>query len=262
MKKNAGLPFSGFTEEEKSRIKYIVSDVDDTITRGGRLYPDVLSSLYKVKMKGTAIILLTGGSAGWSDGYIRQWPVDAVIAESGAVLFSRDKEGNITTILNPVIKQSTALEKRRRLIEYTAAYPFSSDQFARVFDIAYDKAKMSGGEVKALKNILTLYGATYSESSIHINAYFGRYDKKSSLKFFLPQVLGISEEEYLEKGIYVGDSFNDEPLFSYFPLSVGMHTVEDKRASFKKLPTYITEGTSGSGWVEIASSLTNEETLL
>ncbi len=259
MRKKISLPFNGFFEDEKSQIKYIISDVDDTITSGGKLYPEVLSAMYRVKSKGVSIILLTGGSAGWSDGYIRQWPIDAVVAESGAVFLCHDKDGNIASVLNPSIKQSMALDKRRKLMEYTSAYPFSSDQFARVFDIAYDKAKMSEGEIKTLKNILTLFGATYSESSIHINAYFGSYNKKSALKFFMTEILGIKEEEYLERGIYVGDSLNDEPLFEYFPLSIGMHSVEDNKALFRNLPTYITKETSGFGWVEIASSLAKEE---
>ncbi len=258
MSSNKGLPFCGFSEEERENIKYIISDVDDTITKDGKLLPHALDALYKLKTSGRTIILLTGGSAGWSDTYIRQWPVDAVICESGAVFLGHSKGGEITSIINPEIEQDKVLKMRRKLMEYTAAYPFSSDQFARVFDVAYDKKRMTEAEKTALRNILTLFGATYAESSIHINAWFGNYDKKSSLKYFLPNVLSISEEEYLEKGIYLGDSLNDEPLFGYFPVSVGMHTVEDMRSSFKELPTYITEYGGGDGFFEVGAFLCHE----
>lgn len=250
-----GRPFTGFTEEERQRIKYIISDVDDTITRNGKLYPLVLDALYRAKISGHSIILLTGGSVGWADGYIRQWPVDAVIAESGAVLLCHNRDGSINSLINPSIKQDEVMKKRRKLIEYTAPYPFSSDQCVRIFDVAYDKAKMSPSEIVALKNILTMFGASWAESSIHINAWFGNYSKKSALNHFMSNALSISEEEYLEKGIYMGDSFNDQPLFEYFPLSIGMHTVEERRDEFEFLPEYITEGTSGDGWVEMVNSL-------
>ena len=84
-----GKEFTGFTEEEIKNIRYIVSDVDDTITTDGLLIPDALQAMYDIKKTGRKLILVTGGSAGWADGYMRQWPVDAVIAESGAVLLAR-----------------------------------------------------------------------------------------------------------------------------------------------------------------------------
>lgn len=259
MTEERGVEFPGFTEEERGRIKYIISDVDDTITRDGKLYPRVLDAVYRAKCSGRSIILVTGGSTGWADGYIRQWPVDAVIAESGAVFLCHNRDGSINSLINPAIKQDEVMQKRRKLIEYTAPYPFSSDQCVRIFDIAYDKAGMSPSEIKALKNILVMFGASWAESSIHINAWFGNYSKKSALKHFMENALGIKEEEYLERGIYMGDSFNDQPLFEYFPLSIGMHTVEDNRDKFTSLPAYITKGTSGEGWVEMVDSLVEED---
>lgn len=253
--KGKGLPFIGFSEEERLNIRYVISDVDDTITKDGKLYPLVLDAMYRLKMSGRTIILVTGGSTGWADGYIRQWPVDAVIAESGAVMLCHDRTGGISSIINPSIKKDEVMEKRRKLIEYTAPYPFSSDQCVRIFDIAYDKAMMTDSEIQALRNILTLFGASMAESSIHINSWFGSYDKKSALKFFMEKCLGVSEADFLSHSIYLGDSFNDQPLFDYIPTSIGMHTVEDKRSGFHSLPEYITMGTSGDGWVEVVNAI-------
>lgn len=253
-----GKAFHGLGFKKKDRIKYIISDVDDTITKNGKLYPHVLEAIWRAKLSGRTIILVTGGSVGWSDCYIRQWPIDAVIAESGAVMLCHDSDGSIMQIINPVIDKKMVMEKRRALLNYTSPFPFSSDQCARFFDIAYDKKKMDHTEIKALKNTLIMFGANFSESSIHINAWFGNYDKKSSLKYFLPNVLGISEEDYLKNGIYLGDSYNDQPLFEYIPLSIGMHTVEDNRENFEILPQYITRGTSGDGWCEVIVSLLKE----
>ncbi len=257
--KGTGLPFPGFTDEEKKNIEYVISDVDDTITKNGKLYPLVLDAMYRLKMSGRTIILVTGGSTGWSDGYIRQWPVDAVICESGAVMLCHDSNGGISSIINPVIKKDEVMAKRHKLIEYTSPYPFSSDQCARVFDIAYDKTMMTQSEIRALRNILNLFGASSAESSIHINAWFGSYDKKSALKFFMEKCLSLSENDFLPRSIYLGDSFNDQPLFDYIPFSIGMHTVEERRDGFSVFPRFITTLSSGDGWVEVVNALVDED---
>ena len=93
-----GEPFRGFSEEEKARIEYVVSDVDDTITRKGKLYPEALRALWKLKTNGKMVILLTGGSAGWADAYIRQWPVDAVIAEGGALILAHGPDNDVLEV--------------------------------------------------------------------------------------------------------------------------------------------------------------------
>ena len=107
-------------------------------------------------------------------------------------------------------------------------------------------------------------GASYAESSIHINAWFGDYDKKSSLRYFTKQLYAIEEQDLLEHSVYFGDSFNDQVLFSYIPLSIGMHSVEDSRDGFEFLPKYITDGYGGIGFAEacrfIADINPSEET--
>ena len=255
MKGNGGFPFVGFTQEDKDRIRIIISDVDDTITKDGKLFPDVLDAMWRVKASGRTVILVTGGSVGWADAYLRQWPVDAVITESGAVMICHGSDGEVTHLVNPAIDKETVFQKRRALIEKTEGLPLSSDQSARVFDIAYNKKKMDAMEIKALKSTLSLYGASWAESSIHINAWFGDYDKKKALQYFFQGPLGMNESQYLDQSLYLGDSFNDQCLFEYIPTSVGMHTVEERRREYYVLPTYITEGGPGEGWVQVAQAL-------
>ena len=98
-------------------------------------------------------------------------------------------------------------------------------------------------------------GGHCSESSIHINAGFGNYSKRSSLLFFLNSLFDISADTLLKTGIYFGDSLNDDDMFALLPLSVGMHSVEDMRGSFSHLPKYITSGYGGDGFNEAVESL-------
>ena len=250
-----GLPFSTLSEQEKSKVKYIITDVDDTITRRGKLTPEALKALWDLKFAGKTIVLLTGGSAGWADCYIRQWPVDVVIAESGAVMMGHKGDGSIIYTVNPLIKQPEANEKRQKLLKATAGVPLSSDQYARLFDVAYDKAKLTLEEKHILENTIKMSGAYYSESSIHINAWFAPYDKLSALLHFMKSLYNVDESTLRRESVYLGDSYNDQPMFASIPLSVGMHFIEDHRAEFKFLPKYITEGEGGVGFAEFAREL-------
>ena len=68
-------------------------------------------------------------------------------------------------------------------------------------------------------------------------------------------LFSIKGDKLRNNGIYLGDSLNDEDLFSFMPLSVGMRSVEDNRASFTFLPKYITSGYGGDGFSEVVRSL-------
>lgn len=250
-----GLPFSTLSEEEKSKVKYIITDVDDTITRRGKLTPEALKALWDLKFAGKTIVLLTGGSAGWADCYIRQWPVDIVIAESGAVMMGHAPDGSIIYTVNPLIKQPETNERRQKLLKVTAGLALSSDQYARLFDIAYDKAKLTSDEIRILKNTIKLSGAYYAESSIHVNVWFAPYDKRSALEHFMRALYNIDGKRLREESVYLGDSYNDQPMFEYIPLSVGMHFIEDHRNEFQHLPMYITKGEGGVGFAEFTREL-------
>ena len=251
---NEGLPFKGFSPEQAEGIKLFISDVDDTITTDGKLYPETLRSLWRLKRSGRMVVLLTGGSAGWADAYIRQWPVDAVIAESGAVLLCYGKDGKIKYSNNPEI-DNDVLRKKASLLKMASGLTLSSDQYARMFDVAFDKSTLEPSEKRGLLNVIQSLGGTAFESSIHINVAFGNYSKQQGVRYFLQKYYDYKEEDVLSQGIYLGDSLNDETMFSYLPLSVGMHSVEELRPLFKCLPTYITEGYSGEGFTEVVRAV-------
>ena len=255
MNTELGAPISLLKKDEKERIMYIVSDVDDTITHKGRLLPLSLQTLYDLKESGKNIILVTGGSAGWADVYIRQWPIDYVITESGALLLYKKDDGDIAYITNPKIDQGNVHEKRRELIELTKDYPLSSDQYARIYDIAYDKRTLDTKDVEHLKDVVRSFGANYAESSIHLNVWFGDYDKAKGIKEFLPYITDEDISSFIDHSVYLGDSFNDQIMFYLFPISIGMQSVEDNRSKFKILPKYITEGYGGYGVYEASKIL-------
>lgn len=245
--KMEGIPFAGFSDDEARNVEIIVSDVDDTITQNGKLMPDALDALWKAKGAGKMVVLVTGGSAGWADAYIRQWPVDLVIAESGAVALAHGKDGSIVYKFNTHIAPD-AKKGRENLMRMTAGLTLSSDQYARIHDIAYDKSKLSSYELKTLLSVIQASGGHASVSSMHVNAGFGKFSKASSYIMFMNTLFDMQYPAIVAKGIYFGDSLNDEEMFRLFPLSVGMHSVEDARESFSVLPKYIMEDYGGTGF--------------
>ena len=207
----------------------IVSDVDDTITTKGELHPCALQAMYRLREEGIPLILLSGGSSGWCEVYLRQWPVSSVISESGAWLMEKDGKGNIVYRKNSTISAEDD-GKREKLLEEIDPSVLSSDQYARLSDIAVDLSKTSGAE------------------SIHLNIWFGSYSKSSGLRHFFPQL-------DIGKCAYTGDALNDEEMFSLFPLSFGVRSVEEKKECFRHLPSYFSPSCGGEGFSEIISAV-------
>lgn len=246
------LPLS-FLENEAKNIRYVISDVDDTITNGGRLLSEALAALYLIRDTGRKIILLTGGSAGWGDVYIRQWPVEAVVAESGALFLTR-QNGSIIYTANPVIDEISQ-KKRKAFLESIPESILSSDQYARLYDIAIDKSKISEAEKASIIHNALNMGAYYAESSIHINIWLSNYDKWKGLKSFFEFYYGIKDESFINESMYLGDALNDQPLFKDIPISVGMKSVEDNKEEFAYLPKYIAKDYGGYGIKEVSKVL-------
>jgi HAD superfamily hydrolase (TIGR01484 family) len=255
-----------FDKIEPNRIrplKYLLTDVDDTITSNGRLYPQALQALWDVKRAGLKIVLVTGGSAGWADVYIRQWPVDAVISESGAVAFYIDQRGERKTLFHP----SAALEQNKqkkklliaRVLSEVKGSCLSEDQFCRLHDIAFDHEDLPNADKKemisGIVDICKEEGACWGVSSIHVNCWFGNYNKLKMVIWFMNQVYGLSEQELAESCLYCGDAANDIPLFQAMQLSVGVGAGTFSVWKTADCPGYVVEEFGGEGFARITKLL-------
>ena len=232
-------------------INLIVSDVDDTITTNGELHPIALESMYKATKSGKKIILVTGGSSGWADVYIRQWPIYMVIAESGAVLIYKDDKG-VQYKANPNISQDH-LNKKKILEDKYSEY-LSSDQYSRLYDVAVDLTKVDEAKAKEIKEFALSLDASIAVSSIHMNIWFSPYNKKAALIDFFSD-LEINEEMIMGSGIYIGDGLNDQELFNYFQHSAGVMSVFDNKEKFTHLPKYYSKYYGGEGFSNILGCL-------
>src|SRR5262245_56562381 len=83
-------PLGEFSLAERRRIVAVLTDIDDTLTEGGRLPAASYLAMERLRAAGLLVIPVTGRPAGWCDLIARQWPIDAVVGENGAFYFRYD----------------------------------------------------------------------------------------------------------------------------------------------------------------------------
>ncbi|HKL59757.1 MAG TPA: HAD-IIB family hydrolase [Sphaerochaeta sp.] len=250
------------TEGEVASLSYVLTDVDDTITTNGKLHPEGLEALWKLHDSGLKVICVTGGSAGWGDTYLRQWPVEAVLSESGAVSLYREG-GVIKHYVHPSI-QKEGYEQRsqdliRNVLSLVPEAKLSSDQFARIYDIAFDHGSeppfLDKAQIARVVAACQALGAGTAVSSIHVNAWFGEFDKRRGTEAFFRDVLGLEGPVLQKICCYCGDAPNDQVMFSHFPLSFGVGNIRKHSQGMQSLPQFVARKEGGAGFFEIAEAL-------
>ena len=247
-------------EADLSRVGAVCFDIDDTLTTGGRIRPDAWRALWRAHDAGLPTVAVTGRPAGWCDLICRQWPVTGVVGENGAFYFAWDAKRR-RVVRRWAQDERTRREGRVRLNEVAeevlAEVPgarIASDQPYRAADLAIDWAEDTGPlspeEVARIVAIFRRHGATVKVSSIHVNGYFGRYDKRSMLLRFARERLGMDRAQARRRLLYVGDSPNDAPLFGAFEHTVGVANVRAFLGSMSHRPAFVTRRSCGAGFAE------------
>ena len=252
-------PISEFT----TKIQFLLTDIDDTITTNGQLTAESYAALAKLKQHGIKVIPVTGRPAGWCDMIARFWPVDAVIGENGGLYYRYHER----KMLRWNFADEKTLAENQKKLQVIAAEikqkvpnaAISADQFCRIYDLAVDFCedipRLSGDEIRAIVAIFKAHGATAKVSSIHVNGWFGAFNKVTTAKLLLQKEFGLNEAQILEQCAYVGDSPNDEPLFENFRHTFGVANVRDFASQMKHLPAYVAPSESGRGFCEIVEKI-------
>jgi len=253
---------SGISSEEFRNIKYILTDIDDTLTRKGRILPETYTALWNLKEAGYYSIPITGRPAGWCDCIARQWPVAGIIGENGAFAFYMD-DGKLNRMYHPSAAPENARNKLRELgniiLEKVPGSRIAKDQFCRMFDLAVDFREeppfLGLQEAEEIRDICEDFGATAKISSIHVNAWFGTYNKLDMTLMFLENRFGLSRNDAQNTCCFCGDSPNDEPMFEFFPISCGVANISPFLSSLASKPAFVTEKTDGEGFAEFIRAL-------
>lgn len=247
-------PVRSITPEICRRIDSVFTDIDDTLSLRGQIPAVAYTAIERATRAGISVVLVTGRPAGWCDHLARMWPVAAVVGENGALAFAT-KGDRMRRIYAPRRPDAPALleQIRDEVLERVPGCKISADQPYREYDLAVDIAEevdpLDDEAIDQIVEVFERYGATAKVSSIHVNGYFGDFDKLSMCKRCSVEILGRTLDP--DRAIYVGDSPNDEPMFGHFPHGVGVANVRHMAHRMESLPTYVTAAEGGEGFAEL-----------
>jgi HAD superfamily hydrolase (TIGR01484 family) len=239
----------------------VLLDIDDTLTTEGKLTAQAYGALERLKGAGKRVVPVTGRPAGWCDHIARMWPVDAVVGENGAFYF-RFAGGRLHKRFQD--DAATRIGKRARLegvaARVMAEVPgcaLASDQSYRETDLAIDYcedvAPLPLAAAERIAALMRKAGLTARISSIHVNGWFGEYDKLTMTRLLFAEQFGMPIRGGMPNVVFAGDSPNDAPMFACFDNSVGVANV--RRFTLPSEPKYVTAAPSGAGFAELAAHL-------
>ncbi|GGE17495.1 haloacid dehalogenase [Aureimonas endophytica] len=243
----------------------VFTDIDDTLTTEGRLPAAAYAALERLYDAGLFVAPITGRPAGWCDMVARFWPVTGVVGENGAFYFSYDAETRkMRRAFFAGDAERAANRKRldavgRRILAEVPGAAISADQLYREADLAIDFCEdvepLPREAVRRIKAIFEAEGAVAKVSSIHVNGWFGDYDKLSMTRRFAAEVLGLDLDAEKDRIVFCGDSPNDAPMFGFFPNACGVANVRDFAGEMEAEPAYVALARGGEGFVEIAERI-------
>jgi HAD superfamily hydrolase (TIGR01484 family) len=266
------LPLAHWPAADQRRITGVFTDIDDTLTTEGAITPDALQALANLKAAGLHVIPITGRPVGWSEPFALAWPVDAIVAENGAValisgqiglqplpggrgqLSKRYQQDEATRLSNYARMQQVAA----RVVREVPGAMVSQDSPGRETDIAIDHSEfvhLPPAAIAQAVQIMQSEGMNATVSSIHINGWFGAHNKLEGARWIVRELFGRDLAAEMDGWVYVGDSTNDQLMFEAFPHSVGVANIRRFEAELSHKPRYITDGERGAGFTEVAAAL-------
>ena len=260
--------------EDRRQIIGVFTDIDDTLTTSGAITPEALQALAELKATGLAVIAITGRPVGWSEPFALSWPVDAIVAENGAVALVRQHGGNPHPCPLPEGERVKKLYQQdgatraanfarmqqvaRRVLLEVPGTTLAKDSPGRETDIAIDHSEFTHlppDKIAQVVQIMQSAGMCATVSSIHINGWFGAHNKLEGARWIARELLGRALDTEIARWVYVGDSTNDQLMFQHFPQSIGVANIRRFAAELTHSPRYITQGERGAGFAEMAHAL-------
>ena len=243
----------------------VFTDIDDTLTTDGAITPDALQALADLKAAGLCVVPITGRPVGWSVPFAEQWPVDAIVAENGAVALVHPHGQTLRKLYQQdTSTRSANFERMQQVlthIEHTIpGAQRSQDSVGRETDIAIDHSEFTQLPQAAIDQVVRTMqaaGMTATVSSIHINAWFGEHSKLSGARWIVQQLWGRDLDAEMDRWVYVGDSTNDQVMFERFAHSVGVANIRRFETQLTHPPRYITPSERGAGFAEVTQHLLN-----
>lgn len=250
-------------QDFRQSLDFLFTDIDDTLTDEGQLHPHAYKAIWSLAKAGIKVVPVTGRPAGWCEMIARLWPVEGIIGENGAFYFRyTQKKMHRHFYFDETIRienQKKLASLQKEILQSVPGSAIASDQFCRLFDLAIDFCEdippLKPGDVQKIVSIFKHHGAQAKVSSIHVNGWFGEYDKLTMVLQYLEKEWTITPTKAQSIAGFSGDSPNDEPMFAYFPFSFGVSNILDFKDSLTSPPQFLSKHRGGNGFVEIAEKI-------
>jgi HAD superfamily hydrolase (TIGR01484 family) len=260
--------FDSVPLERRAAVRRLLFDVDDTVTWQGSLPEVAANALYRAADAGLSLVAVTGRSASWAELLLRLFPLDAAVAETGALCLVAEEGGRVSVIHSePDVAQRRQNEDRRRRAADRALAEVSNarlalDNMGRVYDTAFDLVEdgpvVEERDASRIRGILEEEGLTWAQSSVHINAWIGEFDKASMVERYLRERCDTSLDDAGDTLAYAGDSKNDGAMFARVDLSVGVDNIRPHLgwlSEHGQAPSYLVPSPGGHGFAELVELL-------
>ena len=250
-------------ELDARAVRALLFDIDDTFTTAGKLTAAAYAALERLQAAGKRTVAVTGRPAGWCDHIARMWPVDAVVGENGAFYFLFAQGRLQRQYREPPDVRARNRERLAQIgQEIIAAVPgcaIAADQAYRETDLAIDYCEdvppLPLAAAERIAERMRRAGLHAKVSSIHVNGWFGDYDKLAMTRQLFREQFAMDLERERSAVVYVGDSPNDAPMFDFFPNSVGVANIRRFAGALPAAPGYVTSAASGAGFAEVVAHL-------
>jgi HAD superfamily hydrolase (TIGR01484 family) len=267
------LSLNTWPSDNKRCVTGIFTDIDDTLTTDGAITSDALSALRQLRAAGFNVIAITGRPVGWSAPFALSWPVDAIVAENGAVLLQIEHQNRLqpndywrkqllkSYQQSDVVRADNYARMQQigqRILHEVPGSTLAQDSAGRETDMAIDHSEFTHlppDKIAQVVAIMQSEGMNATVSSIHINGWFGSHNKLTGARWAVRELLGRDLDAETENWAFVGDSTNDQLMFGAFPNSIGVANVRRFESQLTSLPRYITGGERGAGFAEVARAV-------
>ncbi|MGJ7487603.1 HAD-IIB family hydrolase [Variovorax sp. LT2P21] len=257
------LPLAQWPAASRAPLVGVFTDIDDTLTTEGAITPDALQALAALKAAGLQVVAITGRPVGWSEPFATSWPLDAIVAENGAVALERQPDGTLRKRYQQDLATRTANYARMqqvlgRIEREMPGVVRATDSAGRECDIAIDHsefAHLSQAQIDEVVQRMQGEGMHATVSSIHINGWYGDHDKLVGARWIVRELWGRDLDAEMDRWAYVGDSTNDQLMFKTFAHSIGVANVARFVPQLKDFPHYVAQGERGAGFAEVAAAV-------
>ena len=258
-------PLATMPDRARRAIRGVLTDIDDTLTTDGKLTADAYAALERLRAAGKLVIPVTGRPAGWCDHIARMWPVDAVVGENGAFYMQYDTRRR--RLVRRFVASGAEREAQRtklaaigaQILQSVPGSALASDQQYRETDLAIDYCEdvppLPRRDVDRIVALMQSAGMTAKVSSIHVNGWFGTYDKLAMTRTMMRELFDVDLDAARDSFAFAGDSPNDAPMFAYFPNAVGVANLRRFLDRVATPPAYITTHEAGAGFGELVDFL-------